>query len=125
MGDRTTGGQAMGEQARHDLTRAIALEPQERYRVALSVAVRAAALVLAERTHPSTIRRGPTGIWVLLARHAPALREWSDFFVLAATRTFGPRQSPVSEREADDLLRDAGRFLDVALNLSSPHRSAI
>jgi hypothetical protein len=97
--------------ARHDLRRAVALPAAERYRVSLAAAVRAAAAVLAETARPAAVRSGPCGVWSLTAAHAPALREWTDFFALAATRPIGPGCPPIGEREADDLLRDAGEFL--------------
>jgi hypothetical protein len=95
--------------ARHDLRRSLLLPPAERYRVALAVAVRAAAAVLAERAQPSAVRRGPCGVWALAGAHDPALREWTEYFAVAAVR---PPGSGVTEREADDLLRAAGQFLD-------------
>ena len=52
--------------------------------------------------------------WVLLAEVAPELGEWAAFFAAGADKRAaaeaGSRRA-VTEREADDLVRDADRFL--------------
>ena len=70
-------------------------------------------------------RRGPSrrcrvdagaqkNAWVLLAEVAPELSEWAAFFAAGAGKRAaaesGSRRA-VTEREADDLVRDADRFL--------------
>lgn len=92
----------------------------ERYAEAHLAALRAAAAVLAARTRPR--RPGRTGAppaasaWTLLSLVAPELREWSDFFTVSARVSHALRADPslaprLSERQADDLLRDSERFL--------------
>ena len=85
--------------------------------------------LLAARARPETpARRGPQNAWVLLARVAPEFEEWATFFAAGARKRAaaeaGSRRA-VTAREADDLLRDAERFLALiqqALGLS-PHPS--
>jgi hypothetical protein len=66
---------------------------------------------------------------VLLAEVAPELAEWASFFAAGAAKRAAAEAGStraVTEREADDLVRDADRFLAVveqALGLA-PHRSA-
>lgn len=109
--------------ARSCLREAAAAEsPADRYVAAHLAALRAAAAVLAARARPSTARRAsrPTSAWVLLSGLVPELSEWSAFFAAGA----GKRQaaeagatSVVSQREADDLVRDAETFLAVVTTL--------
>jgi hypothetical protein len=88
-----------------------------RYATAHLAALRAAAAVLAARARPAPRRRGrPTSVWALLAIVAPELSEWAGFFATgAAKRAAAEAGIPrvVTAREADDLVRDAGRFLVV------------
>ena len=87
-----------------------------RYAYAHVAALRAAAALLAARAHPDPKRRRQKNAWVLLAEVAPELTEWSTFFAAGASKRAaaeaGSRRA-VSEREADDLVRDADRFLAV------------
>jgi hypothetical protein len=89
----------------------------ERYAAAHLSALRAAAAVLACRAKPVPGRRGrPTSAWVLLAEVAPELGEWAAFFAAGARKRAAAEAglpSAVSEREADDLVRDAESFLSV------------
>ena len=63
---------------------------------------------------------------MLLAEVAPELAEWATFFAAGAAKRAAAEAGStraVTEREADDLLRDADRFLGVvehALGLA-PH----
>lgn len=100
----------------------------DRYATAHLAALRAAAAVLAARARPERpgSRRGrPTSVWVLLPAVAPELAEWASFFAAgAAKRAAAEAGLPraVSQREADDLLRDAEAFLgvvEVTLGLAS------
>jgi hypothetical protein len=86
---------------------------RERYALAHLAALRAAAAVLAARARPAQTRRRPVSAWQLLASVAPELGEWADFFATGATkRSAAEAGRPVaSRREADDLIRDAARFL--------------
>lgn len=88
-----------------------------RYATAHLAALRAAAAVLAALARPGPRRRGrPTSVWALLTVVAPELSEWAGFFAAGAVKRAAaeagiPRS--VSTREADDLVRDAGRFIAV------------
>ncbi len=89
-----------------------------RYAHAHVAALRATAALLAARAQPTVgSRRGRAAqknAWVLLAEVAPEFSEWAAFFSAGAAKRAaaeaGSRRS-VSEREADDLVRDADRFL--------------
>ncbi len=86
----------------------------ERYALAHVAALRATAALLAARARPVTSRRRvQKNAWVLLAEVAPELSEWATFFAAGATKRAaaeaGSRRA-VTEREADDLIRDAHRF---------------
>jgi hypothetical protein len=89
-----------------------------RYATAHVAALRATAALLAARATPVT-GRGPgrgrqKNAWVLLAEVAPEFGEWAAFFSAGARKRAaaesGSRRA-VTEREADDLVRDADRFL--------------
>jgi len=88
----------------------------ERYAHAHVSALRATAALLAARAQPAPAgRRGrQKNAWVLLAEVAPEFAEWAGFFAAGAGKRAaaeaGSRRA-VSEREADDLVRDADRFL--------------
>ncbi len=88
-----------------------------RYAHAHIAALRATAALLAARAEPQLPRRGRApqrNAWVLLAQVAPEFSEWAGFFASGAAKRAaaeaGSRRA-VSEREADDLVRDADRFL--------------
>lgn len=88
-----------------------------RYACAHVAALRAAAALLAARARPTTTRRRQQrNAWVLLAEVAPEMEEWARFFAAGATKRAAAEAGStraVSEREADDLVRDADRFLGV------------
>ena len=75
---------------------------------------------------PRRRRRPQKNAWVLLAEVAPELAEWATFFAAGAAKRAAAEAGStraVTEREADDLVRDADRFLAVveqALGLA-PH----
>jgi HEPN superfamily protein len=104
-----------------------------RYAHAHVAALRATAALLAARAHPVVVpRRGRPArrnAWVLLADVAPEFAEWASFFSAGAAKRAAAEagsQRAVTEREADDLVRDADRFLAVveqALGLV-PHAPA-
>ena len=88
-----------------------------RYACAHVAALRAAAALLAARARPQPTRgRRQKNAWVLLTEVAPELAEWATFFSAGAAKRAaaeaGPRRA-VTERDADDLVRDADRFLAV------------
>ncbi|WP_341805317.1 SAV_6107 family HEPN domain-containing protein [Nocardioides ochotonae] len=88
-----------------------------RYATAHVAALRAAAALLAARARPEPARRRPQrNAWVLLAGVAPELGEWARFFAAGAAKRAACEAGStraVTEREADDLVRDADRFLAV------------
>jgi hypothetical protein len=94
-----------------------ATDVPDRYACAHVAALRAAAALLAARAQPTpTRRRRQKNAWVLLAEVAPELEEWARFFAAGASKRAaaeaGSRRA-VTDREADDLVRDADRFLGV------------
>jgi hypothetical protein len=102
-----------------------------RYATAHLAALRAAAAVLAVRARPThTRRRGrPGSVWVLLAAVAPELAEWAGFFAAGAVKRAAAEAGVprvVTSREADDLMRDAERFLTVVeITLGQPHQALL
>ncbi|MDP5184503.1 SAV_6107 family HEPN domain-containing protein [Blastococcus sp. BMG 814] len=95
---------------------AAATDPRERYATAHLAALRAAAAVLAARTRPEGGRRRPRSAWVLLGEVAPELGEWATFFAAGAAKRAAAEAGlsrAVTEREADDLVRDVRGFLTV------------
>ena len=106
------------EQARRGLAEATGYtDPRQRYATAHLGALRAAAAVLAARTRPEASgRRRPRSAWVLLGQVAPELGEWATFFAAGAAKRAAAEAGlshAVTEREADDLVRDVGSFLAV------------
>ncbi len=106
------------ERAAHSLREAItSTEVTLRYAHAHVAALRATAALLAARANPAGPRRGRSAqknAWVLLAEVAPEFSEWATFFASGAAKRAAAEAGSsraVSEREADDLVRDADRFL--------------
>ncbi|MGN6576588.1 MAG: SAV_6107 family HEPN domain-containing protein [Nocardioides sp.] len=99
-----------------------------RYALAHVAALRATAALLAARTSPVPApRRGRAqkNAWVLLAEVAPELAEWAAFFSAGAAKRAAAEagsQRAVTEREADDLVRDADRFLGLVVEALGLHR---
>jgi len=94
-----------------------ASEATTRFACAHVAALRAAAALLAARAKPAPTRRRPQkNAWVLLAEVAPELAEWATYFAAGAGKRAAAEAGStrsVTEREADDLVRDADRFLAV------------
>src|ERR671921_1149119 len=88
-----------------------------RYAHAHVAALRATAALLSARATPVPGRRGrpvQRNAWVLLAQVAPEFAEWAAFFSAGAAKRAAAQSGSaraVSEREADDLVRDADRYL--------------
>ena len=88
-----------------------------RYACAHVAALRATAALLAARAHPNVgaVRRTrQKNAWVLLAEVAPEFAEWATFFAAGADKRAAAEAGSsraVTEREADDLVREADRFL--------------
>ncbi len=105
--------------AADSLSEAIATtDVAQRYAGAHVAALRAAAALLAARARPEPVRgrRRQTNAWVLLGEIAPELAEWAQFFASGAAKRAAAEAGSsraVGEREADDLVRDADRFLAV------------
>jgi hypothetical protein len=107
------------ETARRGLAEAQAQsDPGTRYICAHLAALRAAAAIVAARGEPGTKgRRRPRSVWELLPQVEPALSEWSAFFAASASKRAAAEAGllrAASAPEADDLLRDATTFLNVA-----------
>jgi hypothetical protein len=119
MPRRTAG--ALVREAREGIGRALrTADPQERYAESHLAALRTASAVLAVRAHPVPLksrgRRGSLSVWTLLARVAPEHAEWAECFAAgAALRASAETGRPgaVTQRQSDDLLRDAERFLGI------------
>lgn len=95
----------------------LAEDHPSRYARAHVAALQAAAAVLAARARPTAPRRRRSrNAWVLLAQLAPEMGEWAQLFASGAAKRAaaeaGSRRA-VTPREADDLVRDADRFLAV------------
>jgi hypothetical protein len=110
--------------ARELLAAGSADEAGSRYAHAHLAALRAAAAVLAARAGaaPARSRRGsrPRSAWVLLAEVAPELGEWAGFFAAGAGKRAAAEagvRGVVSDREADDLVREAETFLALVARL--------
>ena len=87
-----------------------------RYACAHVSALRAAAALLAARAQPAPRSRRQKNALVLLAEVAPELAEWARFFAAGASKRAAAEAGStraVTEREADDLVRDADQFLAV------------
>jgi hypothetical protein len=88
-----------------------------RYANAHVAALRATAALLAARATPAPVRRGRAvqrNAWVLLAQVAPEFAEWAVFFSAGAAKRAAAEAGSaraVTDREADDLVRDADRYL--------------
>jgi hypothetical protein len=122
---------ARAAESLHDAV--IATDVPARYACAHVAALRAAAALLAARARPASSsggrRRPQKNAWVLLTEVAPELAEWARFFAAGAAKRAAAEAGStraVTEREADDLVRDADRFLAVveqALGLT-PHAAS-
>jgi len=89
----------------------------DRYAAAYLAALRAAAAVVAARAKPNARRRRPLPVWALLAALVPELGDWASFFA-AGSRTRAAVQAGVTrlvtDRDADDLVRQVGEFMALA-----------
>jgi hypothetical protein len=86
--------------------------PQERYVAAHIAALRAGAALLAVRAKPARSSR-IRSVWQMLPGIAPELAEWCAYFdAIGRRRVFVEiGREAVSQRQADDLVRDAQTFL--------------
>jgi hypothetical protein len=91
-------------------------DPCRRYVAAHLAALRAGAAVLAVRAQPSRRGRAGRSVWQLLTVVAPELAEWAAFFASGSTTRAAAEAGIsrlVTDRSADDLVRQAGQFLSV------------
>lgn len=103
----------------------LAGSPCERYAAAHLGALRAAAALLAARGRPNGRRQRVRSVWSILPDVAPEFSEWCDFFAAGARKRAIAEAgvSCVSQREADDLVRDVEAFLTrVASALGLAHQ---
>ncbi len=105
-------------------------ESETRYARAHLAALRAAAAVLAARARPRSKRSGRLrSAWVLLAEVAPEFVEWATFFAAGAGKRAAAEaglRGVVTEREADDLVREVETFLSlVARGLGAVHQPVL
>ena len=89
-----------------------------RYACAHVAALQAAAALLGARSAPTvTARRRPQrNAWILLSEVAPELADWAVFFSAGAAKRAAAEAGStraVTAAEADQLVRDADRFLAV------------
>ncbi len=114
-------------QAKAGLQEATAMETaNERFATAHLAALRTAAAVLAARGRPpqaSGRRRARIrSAWEVLPEVAPELTEWSALFAAQArarARAEAGIRDAASMREAEDLIRDVGMFLQLAERILS------
>jgi len=117
--------------ARELLAAGAADDAETRYARAHLAALRASAAVLAARARPGGARRSARvrSAWVLLSEVAPELAEWAAFFAAGAGKRAAAEaglHGVVTEREADDLVREAETFLAlVARSLGVAHQPAL
>jgi hypothetical protein len=108
------------ETARRGLAEAAAeTDPGTRYICAHLAALRAAAAIVSARGEPGSAarRRRPRSVWELLPQVEPALSEWAAFFAASAIKRAAAEAGlvrAVSTYEAEELVRDATTFLNVA-----------
>jgi len=84
-----------------------------RYACAHVAALRAAAALLAVRARPNP-RNRQRNAWELVAAVAPEFADWAMVFAAGARKRAAAEaglSAAVTEREADDLVREAERFL--------------
>ncbi len=94
-----------------------AVDAVERHREAYLGALRAGAALVAAWTRPG-LRSRPRSVWRTLPEVAPELGEWATFFAQASRRqALADRGGRIAVREADDLLRQSGMFLQIVADL--------
>ncbi|MGI8949146.1 MAG: SAV_6107 family HEPN domain-containing protein [Ornithinimicrobium sp.] len=103
------------DRAREGLLRAChSRTPAERYTQAHLAALRAASALIAARTAPSR-RSRPRSVWEVLPTVAPELTEWAVFYASSGQLRLAVERGSraVTCREADDLVRQGERFLEI------------
>jgi len=98
----------------------MAPDAARRFSAAYLAALRAGAAVLAVRAQPAGRRRGGRSVWQLLAVVAPELGEWAAFFAAGSSTRAAVEAGNtrlVSQRSADDLMRQVEQFVEVSRSL--------
>lgn len=123
-GAGNAGAGRVGDHHRVDLTRLQGLvvtadltpDAGQRYLAAHRALRETAALVLRVRTRSQTPAQPDSRLWALVSRHAPELAEWAGYLSAIQPRHDAAQRGelPISDREADDLVRDAQTFLGLA-----------
>lgn len=115
------------ERSREGLRNAASeLDARSRWAGAHLAALRAATAVLAVRGRPGPARSRPRSVWHVLPRLAPELAEWAAFLGSLERLPERSTRGPDEARAADDLLRDAERFLRAVTGvLSLPWRPVL
>ena len=112
--DRTIAAGA-AEDVDATLTQAeVALMPAQRFVIAHTAALQVAAWVLVRR-RARVVGRPP--VWGVLARVAPELAEWAEFFDALHLKRRAVEAGAVglvTSREADDLIREVRSFAQAA-----------
>lgn len=112
---RNTGASSLLNEANRTLLEAEwEPEPVQKFVTGYLAALRGAAAMLALRGRPHRGRAKPASAWALLSKVAPELAEWSAFFAAASPLNAALRagiRKPVSQRYADDVVRQTGQFL--------------
>lgn len=116
------------DRARASLAAAADAEtPREQYVAAHVAALRTAAALIAARSRPGP-RRGSRSAWVLIGKVAPEFGDWAAYFEAGASKRAAAEAglpNAVSGEEADALIRDAGRFVEVVeQSLQIPRQAA-
>ena len=102
-------------------------DPGRRYAEAYLAALRAGAAVLAVRTSPGRPdgrRRAGGSVWQLITAVAPEFGEWAAFFAAASAVRASVEAGItrlVTDRSADDLVRQAGQFVELSRSLVYDH----
>ncbi|NIH79361.1 SAV_6107 family HEPN domain-containing protein [Amycolatopsis viridis] len=104
-----------------------AAQPAPKFIAAYLAALRAGAAVLAARGRPHRGRARPASVWVLLETAAPELSDWTAYFAAhsaarAAAQAGNTRR--ITAERADELLRQASRFVELARGLVHGRTSA-
>lgn len=112
------------ERSRESLAVAYAASrASDRHLAAGLAALRAGAALVVARGSTRQVHAGAGDVWGQVTRVAPELGEWAELFALVTAERAGVEQGHirVSVREADDLLRDAERLVDlVSVRLGVP-----
>ena len=95
----------------------LAEHPSERFLAAHLAALRVAAIILTVRGGPAPGGRSRRrSAWEVVADVAPEFAEWATYFAATEPKRDAVRSGAraiVTDREADDLVRDARAFLSV------------